>query len=353
MICPIKTDPNWIALEKAQPDLAYYLWNEYEGEVPAEFYTPSSQVKEGVPELFESNPELANAVYEALGFNPNEFSLVLKKEEENPEGIILGEYDIINKGNIIGNVFLPLGFKNYTIKGIGFKEKFLNKGLGKAFYKWLGNKADIENATLNSDFDNTSESAKRVWESLKKENFAVDTQMGYKFSPKNLKQQAEQLYSQYLDSIFPDSEVKDIVYHGSLDEINKFNENQHFGTFDQANLRILSKADNEDRYDDIRVYPVLININNSKKVDDAGFDWSKEIQKAKKEGFDSLTYFNEGENYVGSKGNYLYSDSSYLVFNPENSYILGNQQDIEGFKKFVQSEESSLDIDIENCNLPS
>lgn len=42
MICPIKTDPNWIALEQAQPSLAYYLWNEYEGEVPAEFYTSSA-----------------------------------------------------------------------------------------------------------------------------------------------------------------------------------------------------------------------------------------------------------------------------------------------------------------------
>jgi hypothetical protein len=226
MICPIKTDPNWIALEKAQPDLAYYLWNEYEGEVPSEFYTASSQVKEGVPELFESNPELA---------------------------------------------------------AIGTPEQ----------------------------------------------------------------------YSAYLNSIFPDSKVKDIVYHGSLDEITKFNENQHFGTPDQANLRVLRKADDEDRYDDIRIYPALINVSNSKEVNDAGFDWSKEIQKAKKEGFDSLTYFNEGENYAGSEGDYKYSDNSYLVFSPKNSHILGNKQDIEGFKKFVQSEESSLDIDIENCNLPS
>ena len=29
------------------------------------------------------------------------------------------------------------------------------------------------------------------------------------------KQQAQQLYSQYLDTIFPNSKVKDIVYHGS------------------------------------------------------------------------------------------------------------------------------------------
>ena len=38
MICPIKTDPKWIALEKAQPELAHYLWNKYEGNVPDSYY---------------------------------------------------------------------------------------------------------------------------------------------------------------------------------------------------------------------------------------------------------------------------------------------------------------------------
>jgi len=157
-----------------------------------------TEIKPGVEELFDSNPELANQVYKALGFDSDEFSLVLKEEEENAEGIMLGKYDIIHKNNVIGNVFLPIGYKNYTIKGISFKEQYLNKGLGKAFYKWLGNKADTENATLNSDFDNTSESAERVWESLKKENLAENVQMGFRFKSKNLKQQALQLYSQYL-----------------------------------------------------------------------------------------------------------------------------------------------------------
>lgn len=38
------------------------------------------------------------------------------------------------------------------------------------------------------------------------------------------KQQAQQLYSQYLDTVFPDSKVKDIVYHGSKNKLqeNKF-----------------------------------------------------------------------------------------------------------------------------------
>ena len=36
------------------------------------------------------------------------------------------------------------------------------------------------------------------------------------------KQQAQQLYSQYLDTIFPESKVKDIVYHGTANDIQEF-----------------------------------------------------------------------------------------------------------------------------------
>jgi hypothetical protein len=160
-----------------------------------------------------------------------EFSLVLKNEEENQEGIMLGEYDIINKGSIIGNVFLPLGFKNYTIKGISFKKEFLNKGLGKAFYKWLGYKATKEGATLSSDFDNTSESAKRVWESLKKENLAQDTQMGYRFNPKNLKEQAQ-------PDIEDDTEVKSRVglTETKRDQIYTYNDSNTKNEFYYTNI---------------------------------------------------------------------------------------------------------------------
>lgn len=54
---------------------AYYLWNKYEGNVPKRYFSVNKE-KLSIPEnnlnqiqeLFESNPELANSVYEALGF---------------------------------------------------------------------------------------------------------------------------------------------------------------------------------------------------------------------------------------------------------------------------------------------
>lgn len=44
MICPNKNTPEWKALSKAQPKLAYYLWNKYDGEVPSSYYNSSSFV---------------------------------------------------------------------------------------------------------------------------------------------------------------------------------------------------------------------------------------------------------------------------------------------------------------------
>ena len=44
MICPNKNTPEWKALSKAQPKLAYYLWNKYDGAVPSNYYNSSSFV---------------------------------------------------------------------------------------------------------------------------------------------------------------------------------------------------------------------------------------------------------------------------------------------------------------------
>ena len=46
-------------------------------------------IKQGVPELFESNPELANAVYEALGFKVSNSSIALNKINNTKVGEVV------------------------------------------------------------------------------------------------------------------------------------------------------------------------------------------------------------------------------------------------------------------------
>ena len=55
MFCPNLSDPNikeqFSKLENALPDYAYYLWDKYQGDVPAKYYNiPSNEVSQEVSE---------------------------------------------------------------------------------------------------------------------------------------------------------------------------------------------------------------------------------------------------------------------------------------------------------------
>ena len=71
MICPNLNDPEVKAkfdqLLSVVPEYAYYLWDKYEGEVPAKYYNlteaaslVAGEVRVGVQDLFVSNPELTS-----------------------------------------------------------------------------------------------------------------------------------------------------------------------------------------------------------------------------------------------------------------------------------------------------
>jgi hypothetical protein len=157
------------------------------------------KIKPEAEELFEANPELANQVYEALGFNNNNFELKENKEafgkEPHPEGAT--SYDIFSNGRKIGKIALFEG-KNPMIKGLNLNESERNKGLGKALYKWLNYKATLKGGRLYADQEFISPDAQRVWESLNKEGLVDLMGNSPKFNDKQ-KQQALQLYSQYLE----------------------------------------------------------------------------------------------------------------------------------------------------------
>jgi hypothetical protein len=185
------------------------------------------------------------------------------------------------------------------------------------------------------------------------------------------KQKALELYSEYLDSIFPESKVKEIVYHGTdKKELKKFYDNLksgiHFGTIEQAKGR--RKATDFEFKKDAKIIPTIINLKNALRTKD--FDWEKagdaftfwqpgddlsdldfteylissgiikeeEIQDAEgdfdlinKKGYDGVIYKNEGSGETTE-------DDSYAVSKSEQIHILGTQEDIEGFKNYVAKE---------------
>ena len=105
------------------------------------------------------------------------------------------------------------------------------------------------------------------------------------------KQQAQQLYSQYLDTIFPDSKVKDIVYHGTGEKFDIFDfklvgkttkgfANAAFFTNDKnwAFSRFALADTHQVWGKEGVVLSALINIKNP-KIFDTVFDFNKSIEE--------------------------------------------------------------------------
>lgn len=189
---------------------------------------------------------------------------------------------------------------------------------------------------------------------------------------------AEQ-YSQYLDTVFPDSKVKDIVYHHSSQKIDHFNKSflgketgapdTQLGFFFAENSRDIPnmvaeknaqlKQLGSDKVLNFSVQNnVLINIKNpeyyygfieeavsnilgrdaSVLSETARDDYAEARLKLEKSGKDSLVYglstdYDDGDHNV---------NHGYVILEPENIYVLGSKQDIEGFKKFTGKDSLEL-----------
>ena len=249
--------------------------NNFESKGEAMISNPS--VKPGVEELFDSNPELANEVYEALGIKnkpdviipigtsgsgkstfikslPQDNLVVIEpdamrveftgdinnksKDKEVYEeaakravkAIKQGKQVVFDTTNLTKDKRLPFIEaikKALPNANIQYKLMELNPELAKqrirAQIERGENRANVSDATI----DRHAESYKQMLEDIKSEpigNFEITPQQ---------KQQALQQYSKYLDSIFPDSQVKDIVYH-TVEGFKEFVKTNNLTTFDSS-----------------------------------------------------------------------------------------------------------------------
>lgn len=362
-----------------------------------------NQVKPGVSELFESDPELANQVYETLGFKSTiavpdkeiEFFLRYEKLKINLKDITLEEegdidLNVQNKTNtfIITAKGHKLGFiqvqrkddstvkialsglfkgKEVIKKSIIekvlelinniFKSKKINisttktlekvnvgKGIGKITYEILAVKLkenygkDLVSDTTRSDY------AENLWKSFERKGKAIrvgdpNTKYRwayyYKFIVDNTitpqqEQQAQQLYSKYLDTIFPDSKIKDIVYHGSpigkIAEIDKRYTVTYWSTaVDYVRSRNLWKNN---------ITQAILDIKNPLFTDKLLASVPPEVTEFLSpaytaEEYDSVIGVDAGQQFVGGR--------TIAVKNKQvDTHILGSKKDIEGFKKFVK-----------------
>lgn len=159
-----------------------------------------------------------------------------------------------------------------------------------------------------------------------------------------------QQYVQYLNSIFPDSKVKDVVYHGSgVNIISKegWKTGKETGTGHRGVLgyyfskylldaKIYAqragspKATPESLLQQGYIVPAIVNAQ-SKTTETEVYDRFAEIRRWDENyaGFDTVTY-----------GQGLDENKEVVVKSKEQIHILGSNKDIAGFKSFVKKKSS-------------
>jgi len=360
MRCPVKNEAWHSIVAKYGENAAYkaFIANDMQTftveEAESLLQKSMTTIKPGVEELFDSNPNFANQVYEALGFNNNiEAINRIKKAEQDLKKIHeIGIADTIEEvEKAEGKKIIVLDtndFNNTNQKSVSFDrivipEQFRKQGLGLSLYIIRGEELLKEGKYL-VNYDQLSDEAVQIWRRLL--DLGLATQSGQygtwqyiglqnQITPQQ-KQQALQLYSQYLDTIFPDSKVKDIVYHGTLDKIENFDKNR------------IGKNIIKDRPKGFYFTRknVAENIYGSYPIVDA----STGEQILQKGNLISAVIDTKGQYQLVQERDDIsgYGDfveyESHVVFEPEQIHILGSKQDINGFKEFAQGQASEAAI---------
>ena len=289
-----------------------------------------NQVKPGVQELFDSNPELANSVYEALV--PNGYTRLYRSEDDNSQDTSAPDWVKESEEYKAGEDAKGRWFYKTLNEAVKHSEKFGTKGI--TYVDILNNQVDSFNAKENKFAGGYGREGNEYFVSKELAN-------NRKFFEQQ-KQQAQQLYSQYLDSVFPDSQVKDIVYHGTPFEFDSFKKpldikenifNQHTLVKEEDNPHAIYFQFEPKSFRKGKVVPAIVN--------------SKELIKKENYSGYSISYATGNRQKLEEQLNSKTFDAlditplqgkrELLVFEPEQIHVLGSKQDIKGFKTFMKN----------------
>lgn len=172
-------------------------------------------------------------------------------------------------------------------------------------------------------------------------------------------------YSEYLDTIFPESNVKDVVYHGTINNFDEFNLdyfNSNSGSRDRKDPAFYFTSKNIVAKDFLfnkngKILSLLLNIKNPEIIE------GKHKNLIGKRGMTALidipSFINKGKDgiiindvldidtkaglkrVIDGVGNEEYYSDIYATFENNQSFILGSKQDLENFKKFTENYQDS------------
>jgi len=169
----------------------------------------------------------------------------------------------------------------------------------------------------------------------------------FKQNPELEKIGSQEDYSQYLETIFPESKIRDIVYHRTSQKFEKFDKSKIKNT---NGNRFYFSPINTGRYGK-HVMQAILNIKNLAIPYDDDFIQNvnkkhPEYSKGKNEWFYLPAQIYVNANKYGYDGVFAFegtNDDEYSVYNPSQIHILGSKKDIEGFKKYVKEKQLKKD----------
>ena len=160
-------------------------------------------------------------------------------------------------------------------------------------------------------------------------------------------------YSRYLSTIFPDSKVKDILYHGTPDgqfenfDISKsgkltgtstkgiyFTDSKITADFYAEGSIDFSQFESREEYEAVKkakVFPAILDAKNLKLVDNP--------QAQEKQG-DAILRTKDKISDIGLTGYASDLAHQYIVFEPKQIHVLGSKEDVEGFIKFREDSQT-------------
>jgi len=171
-------------------------------------------------------------------------------------------------------------------------------------------------------------------------------------------------YYKYLKTIFPESKVKDIVYHGTNKQFKNFNKSKlglstnhitsKLGFYFVPDKEVSSKFIKGRKYSmktgklevtyppGAQNYPTLLNIKNPEVIEGDVFQIYAEENKMPplKLSGDSILITPQTDNVLSE-----FSVNNYVVSNVEQIHILGSKKDISGFKEFVSKVQNGSSLE--------
>jgi predicted GNAT family acetyltransferase len=320
-----------------------------------------SEQEKNIQEVFKLSPELKKIACDSLGIeNDQDIIIELGRNKENNLGKIQN-INVYYKGEKIINSDEQDSTKLYLVTkkdgtsyvgDIFIPTELQGQGLAKKILKKVADNLDTKiTPTYLSTGGFTSENAKKMWEKI-----------GNEILPNH---EAEKLYAEYLKTIFPESKVQDVLYHGTNKEFDKFSleflgentNNKYKSIFLTPDIETAKKYGK-------KIIPCIANIigDELKSLNDIKNLILRDSKLAKEheEDFENIN-FNEVEEFLmpSSQENdtgksleeYLFElkitgrqneNKVVEVFDPSQIHILGSKSDIEKFKEFVSKNNEGL-----------